>query len=169
MKKRMLLCTAILCSVIACKNKDIRGLVATAKTKTYKQINKANWLLGNWGNTSPKGTLTENWEKINDSVYNGQSFFVIEKDTVFSERIILKETSGKLAYIVNVAGQNGERPVWFEMTAIDDNKIVFENSKHDFPTKIVYNNIGNDSLVAEISGMKKGKPASQKFAMIRIK
>ena len=166
MKTKILLCTALLCGTIACKNKDTHSSAVTAKTKIYKQIEKANWLLGNWGNTSPQGTLTENWQKINDSVYNGESFFVIEKDTVFSEYIALEEANGKLTYIVSVAEENN-KPVRFEMTSITNNQIIFENPEHDFPTKIVYNNVTNDSLVAEISGIKNGETASQKFLMAR--
>ena len=42
---------------------------------------------------------------------------------------------------------------------------MFENPGHDFPKKISYTKITNDSLVAEISGQQQGKPASEKFAM----
>ncbi|AXG75014.1 hypothetical protein DVK85_12540 [Flavobacterium arcticum] len=162
MKTKILLCAAILCSTIACKNKK-----EDASAKTYKQIKKVSWLIGNWGATSNQGTLIENWQKTNDSVYNGQSFFIIENDTVFAEHIALEEVNGKLTYIVNVSGQNNNKPVRFEMTSITNNQIIFENPEHDFPTKIIYNNVTNDSLVAEISGIKNGKPNSQKFTMAR--
>ncbi|MNY81490.1 hypothetical protein D3C86_2230780 [compost metagenome] len=53
------------------------------------------------------------------------------------------------------------------MTSATDNKMVFENSKHDFPNKIIYNLVEKDSLIAEISGLKKGKLYTEKFVMKR--
>lgn len=144
------------------KQSDAEG----STKKAYTNIAKAGWFLGEWGNKSAEGELTERWNKENDSVYHGESYFVVGgKDTVFSEHVKLEDANGKLAYIVTVPGQNNEQPVRFEMTSSNENRIVFENPQHDYPNKIVYNKVGNDSLVAEISGIRKGKPKSEKFSM----
>jgi hypothetical protein len=47
--------------------------------------------------------------------------------------------------------------------------LVFENPKHDYPKKITYTKINDDSLVAEISGILDGKPSSEKFSMKKNK
>ncbi|MEL1245086.1 DUF6265 family protein [Flavobacterium sp. DGU11] len=162
------LSAAVVCGTIfSCngKREPETTQTETPVAKTYPQLEKASWLVGNWGNTTPEGILSESWEKENDSVYKGQSFFVIGKDTVFAEYIDLAETNGKLTYIVSVKGQNNEAPVPFEVTSATENQMVFENPKHDYPNKITYNKINNDSLVAEISGIQKGKPAMETFAM----
>ena len=139
-----------------------------APVKTYPNLAKAEWFIGEWGNKSAEGELTERWKKENDSVYFGESYFVVgEKDTVFAEHVKLEDKNGKLFFTVTVPGQNDELPVTFMMTSSTDNQIVFENPKHDYPSKIVYNKVGNDSLVAEIFGMKKGKMASEKFLMAK--
>jgi Domain of unknown function (DUF6265) len=166
------LSAAVICgAIVSCNGKKEAETPATEAqvpaAKTYPQLEKANWLIGNWGNTTPEGILSESWKKENDSVYKGQSFFVIGKDTVFAEYIDLAETNGKLTYTVSVKGQNNEAPVPFEMTSATENQMVFENPKHDFPSKITYTKVNNDSLVAEISGMQKGKPAKETFAMKR--
>lgn len=136
--------------------------------KTYPNLAKAEWFIGEWGNKSAEGELTERWKKENDSVYFGESYFVVgEKDTVFGEHVSLEDKNGKLSFIVTVPGQNDELPVTFVMTSSTDNQIVFENPKHDYPSKIVYKKVGNDSLVAEIFGVKKGKVASEKFLMAK--
>lgn len=145
-------------------------LVFATSCKEKAKIEKANWFLGEWVNKSAEGELTERWKKENDSVYHGESYFVVGgKDTVFAEHVQLEETKGKLAFTVTVPNQNNEKPVRFEMTSGDDKQIVFENPKHDYPSKIVYNKVGSDSLVAEIFGIQKGKPASEKFRMKKIK
>ena len=164
MKTTTLLCAALLSCFISCKKEA--EATEQAKIKTYQKLEQASWFLGEWANRSPEGELTERWKKVNDSVYHGESYFVIAgKDTVFADTVSLEEANGKLAYVVTVPNQNDAKPVRFEMTTANDSVIIFENPKHDFPNKITYNKIGNDSLVAEISGVKKGKPSAELFAM----
>jgi hypothetical protein len=170
MKANALLFGFLLCCVlISCKENKEETTPETAaapKAKTYANMEKANWLTGSWGHTTPEGALSEKWVKVNDSVMHGESYFVVGgKDTVFAETVELAEANGKLVYTVTVPGQNNEKPVPFELTSANENQLVFENTKHDYPNKIVYNKITKDSLVAEISGTKKGKPASELFAM----
>nr|WP_294787728.1 DUF6265 family protein [uncultured Flavobacterium sp.] len=162
MKLNRLLLIAFVLIVTSCK-KEAKTEIPV---KSYPNLAKANWFIGEWGNKSTDGELTERWKKENDSVYLGESYFVVgEKDTVFAEKVRLEELNGKLNYIVSVPGQNKELPVSFEMTSSTDNQIVFENPKHDYPNKIIYNLIEKDSLLAEISGLKKGKPFTEKFVM----
>ncbi|MDP5200086.1 DUF6265 family protein [Flavobacterium sp. DG2-3] len=162
MKLSIALSSSLALLLFASCKKEIK---TEAPVKSYT-VEKASWFIGEWGNKSEEGELTERWKKVNDSVYFGESYFVVGgKDTVFGEHVNLEDKNGKLSFIVTVPGQNDELPVTFEMTSSTDNQIVFENPKHDYPSKIVYNKVGNDSLVAEIFGMKKGKTASEKFLM----
>jgi hypothetical protein len=55
------------------------------------------------------------------------------------------------------------------MTKSNENEITFENPKHDFPNKIVYTKITNDSLVAVIYGKKDGKEMRENFPMKKTK
>jgi len=169
MKNTIILLTLSATSIfLSCKKETSAEVPASETTtvKTYPNLEKANWFLGEWANKSEEGELTERWNKENDSVYHGESYFVVGgKDTVFSEHIRLEEADGKLAYIVTVPGQNNEQPVRFDMTSSTDSQIVFENPAHDYPSKIIYNKVGNDSIVAEICGIQKGKPTSEKFEM----
>ncbi len=167
MKKTILLSAAVACTLVSCnEKKEEKDSTIAEKGKTYENIQKAEWFLGKWGNASAEGELTENWVKVNDSVMHGESYFVVGgKDTVFAETVELAEHDGKMGYTVTVPGQNEEKPVRFEMTSATGEQLVFENPQHDYPNKIIYNKVGNDSIVAEISGTKQGKPASEKFKM----
>ena len=170
MKRNIILASALICLHLSCKKEPQlqEQFIEKPITKTYTQLEKANWFIGEWGNKSAEGDLTERWKKGNDSVYDGESYFVTAKsDTVFAEHIKLEEANGKLTYIVTVPNQNNGEAVHFEMTSGTENQLVFENPKHDFPNKIMYNKVGNDSLVAEIFGTKKGKLATEKFSMKR--
>jgi hypothetical protein len=155
MKKIILFLSAI-AILASCK----RGKEAKAP-----EIEKAAWLVGNWENKSPEGNLSEIWTKENDSVYHGQSYFVKSKDTLHFETISLTQVGDAVYYTPTVIGQNGNKPVVFKMTLMADRQMVFENPAHDYPQKITYTKITNDSLVASISGIQQGKPSSEKYPM----
>jgi len=163
------LCTAALCClVVSCKKETkIREQSTEKESKNYSLLEKADWFIGNWQNNTAEPNFGEVWKKANDSVFKGKSFIVKDKQVNFNEFMTLIESKGKLTFIAAVPGQNKEEEVPFEATSVTSDSIVFENPDHDFPNKIVYNKIGEDSLVAVIYGMQKGKPASVKFAMKR--
>jgi hypothetical protein len=131
-------------------------------------MEQANWFLGSWQNKTSDGDFTEIWKQKNDSVYLGVSYVIVEKDTVFYELISLEQKNKKWNYSVSVKNQNNEQPVSFEMTSMTPNQLVFENPKHDFPSKITYTKITQDSIVAKISGILKGKEQTEYFPMKRF-
>ncbi|RKS14960.1 MULTISPECIES: DUF6265 family protein [unclassified Flavobacterium] len=150
----------LLLVIVSCKNSD---------SNKNEKIKAASWLLGNWENKSADGNLTENWEKLNDSTFQAQSYYIKEKDTVHFESIILQQKGENLTYTATVKGQNNDKPVVFKLTTATDKQVSFENLKHDYPQKISYSQITPDSLVAKISGIQQGKPSSEQFSMKKIK
>jgi hypothetical protein len=141
----------------------------TAQKQDYNTIKQLDWLEGTWKNESQQGRAIETWSRQNDSVLSGKSFFIIGKDTVSSESIRIEQHHQELLYIPVVKGQNDNKPVSFRLVQSGDNQWIFENLKHDFPNKISYTRIGQDSLLAEISGTIDGKASSQQFPMGRQK
>lgn len=137
--------------------------------KNYFDIEKAGWLIGSWQNVSENEISTEIWEKKNDSVFIAKSFVLVNKDTVFSETISIERHGRSLFYIPTVKEQNQGQAVEFLMIECLNNKLVFENLKHDFPQKISYTKITHDSIVAEISGIEEGKQKSILFPFTRKK
>jgi len=140
--------------------------IAQTSTKKYTPIKQASWLLGTWQSKSPEGLLVEKWQKLNDSTYSGKSYFLAGKDTAFTESIVIQQRGGKLYYIPTVKNQNNGKPVTFTQKGTG---LIFENLKHDYPQKITYVKVKPDSLVAEISGISKGKFKSEKFPMGKVK
>ncbi|WP_091084582.1 DUF6265 family protein [Flavobacterium gillisiae] len=150
---------------VSCKKSDDTGTDNNEKDK----IKTARWLLGQWETKSEDGTLTETWKKVNDSTYNGSSFFLKGKDTIHYETIVLQQIGEQLSYNANVRGQNDDKPVAFLLAETKENQLVFTNPAHDYPQKISYTQVSKDSLVAEISGIQSGKPSSEKYVMRRTK
>lgn len=146
----------------------------TEKTKTSKEektesrLEKASWLIGVWESDSEEGKMSETWVKDNADSYSAKTYFVIGKDTVFRELSKLEETGSNLQCVISIEGENDEKPVVFKMTKQEDQLMIFENPKHDFPTAIRYE-LKGDSVIAEISGMQQGKSAKQRFAMVRVR
>lgn len=135
----------------------------------YGPIKQAGWLLGSWTDSSEFGKATEIWRKQNDSTLAAESFIVAGKDTVFYESVQLQQRMGQTDYIVSVKDQNGAAPVPFTLTLSDSSRLIFENPQHDFPSRITYTKITNDSLYAEISGVKNGKERKEGFPFKRVK
>lgn len=145
------------------------GQTASTGDAKKPQLEKLSWLSGTWGSADSAGVSTEKWEKKNDSTFAGHSYTIAGTDTVFNEWISLEERAGNLNYIVTVKNQNGELPVAFAMTSIDEKNVVFENPMHDFPQRISYTLVNPDSLNAEISATQEGKTIAVPFPMKRKK
>lgn len=152
--------------LFACNN---TGQKENETVKNYESIKQASWLLGNWQNISPQVTTTEIWNKENDSLFTGKSWVIAGKDTVSSEAINMMQTTEGMFYIPVVKNQNNGQPVKFTLTSSSDHQLIFENPSHDFPQKITYTLINNDSLMAEISGSINGKQSAEQFPMSRVK
>ncbi|WP_395054609.1 DUF6265 family protein [Flavobacterium sp.] len=143
--------------------------IETVKVEKYLKLEKAKYLIGNWENLTQDANFNEIWKKENDSTFTGMSYITVKKDTVFYENIVLIQKNDSLFYNVSVKGENKDKAVSFYLTSDTNNAMVFENPKHDFPTKIAYKKVSNDSLVATIYGTKDGKKIDEAYPMKRKK
>lgn len=138
------------------------------EAKKFPLIEKANWFLGEWENKSKTGDFTENWEKLSDSTFMAVSIIKQGKDTVFHENVVLEQKNDSLFYNVSMK-ENKDDITSFYLTSFTDKQLVFENPKHDFPTKIIYNLITADSISATIHGKIKGVEQTEIFPMTKKK
>ncbi len=153
-----------LCACNSSKQEEV-----TTNSQKVNLLDKAQWFIGTWQNQTSDGLFTEKWNQKNDSVYSAISTVVVNhKDTVFFESILLEQKNNELFYTVSVKDQNKELPVSFKLVNVTANQLVFENSTHDFPTKITYLKILEDSMVASISGLIDGKEKTEQFPMKKI-
>jgi len=165
-KNIIIVILAALTFTISCKKEETKPEI---EIKQYPKLENAKWFLGNWENVTKESVSREIWTQKNDSTLVGESFTTVEKDTVFYEKMDLVQRNDSLICIISVRDQNKEKPVSFYMTKSTDSQIVFENPKHDFPNKIEYNKVGNDSILAKIYGVENGKEMVIDFPMNRSK
>ena len=59
-------------TIISCKNSD-------SNESKNEKIKATSWLLGNWENKAADGNLKENWQKVNDSTFQAQSYYIKKK------------------------------------------------------------------------------------------
>lgn len=119
------------------------------------------WLCGLWEQQVPDARVGEHfyeeWDIVNDSTLMGKCYSSYQKyegyipDTTITENLILSIEGGQVYYTATVYGQNDDQPVTFNMTTDADNNFTFENPKHDFPKKIVYQHATDDGLTAVVS------------------
>ena len=157
-----------LVSLFSCTNPNSESSLQDDKVTSFRELEKTSWLIGEWASHSDGARISEVWKKVSDSVYQGKSYFIRGSDTVSSESISLIQRENTLYYIPVVKNQNEGQAVSFKLSVLDSTKFVFENPDHDFPQKIMYQQLSHDSLMAEISGTVKGEHRSERFPMKKV-
>lgn len=109
-------------------------------------------LAGKWLMETPEASFLEQWEKKGE-LHSGRMFVIKNGDTATAENIRLLAEKGEYYYEATTAGQNDSAAVKFKLVSYAANEWVFENPVHDYPQRIVYAFVGNDSLVASISAI----------------
>ena len=150
--------------LLSCNKYDANGKLI----KDYKQLDKLEWIIGDWEINDSAGRFVENWKKENDSTFSAVSFFIIGKDTVHREKIQLLEDNEKLFYIPTVQGQHNNQPVTFKQTNDVDTLFVFENLLNDYPQKIIYQFNHKNKFIAILSGKENGKILKESYPFTRI-
>lgn len=126
---------------------------------TESPFEKLGWIADRWIYTDGKETTYENWVKTNDTLYSGESYTVRDGDTVFNEQLKIEKNGDDVFYTAIVKHNPG--PVSFKLTEINNNKAVFENPEHDFPTRITYELRNNSVLYAKAEGKNKNGEAAE--------
>ena len=119
-------------------------------SKQNESTENFDWLLGKWQriNEEQSKTTFENWEKNNNSEYNGIGFTIQNNDTISQEKMKIVETNGQWNLLVKTLEE--KEFVRFEMSEIQEDKFECKNDTLDFPKLIKYWKNGNkiNALVA---------------------
>lgn len=127
------------------------------------EIDNLEWLIGEWENISVESEFYEIWSKRNDTVFYGESYLLINKDTVFSEIMMLEQKGIDLLLTPTTNDQNDGNPITFKLISSLNGEFIFENRDHDFPQRIVYTNPKPDSIFAYIEGTQDGEYRKSNF------
>lgn len=138
-----------------------------AQEKNYENIslNDFEFLIGKWETDFGKFKYFEEWQKENDKLI-GQGYRVKEDKKFDGEKLVLINIYGYISYIATVGKQ---QPVLFALVESGGNKYVFENKEHDFPQRIIYNFINDNTVKVYVEGEMNGKTERDEYNLTRVK
>ena len=110
---------------------------------------RAGWLAGCWELRASNRVTIEMWMPPLGDLMLGASRTTVGAATREYEQVRLKADGDRLVYI---ASPSGQAETSFPSVTVTDTLLVFENTAHDFPQRILYRRRGADSLVATIEG-----------------
>ncbi|MBV6459794.1 MAG: hypothetical protein HONBIEJF_02947 [Fimbriimonadaceae bacterium] len=124
-------------------------------------ISDLKWLEGAWVGTRSSGaTFEERWSPAKGGAMLATSRTVNASGKMSAfEFLRIVERDGGLVYI---AQPNGAAPTEFVLTEMSGNRAVFDNPRHDYPKRIVYE-LSGDALTATIGYTKGGTPRKFEF------
>jgi len=128
-------------------------------------IESVRFLEGTWvdrktfGFKQPPNYIVEKWNSYPDSL-SGAGYSVTGTDTVLMEYISIQMINDKLTYIARPKGQS---MVSFTLIENGNGKFVFENKANDYPQKLTYQKMQNDSLSITLDGVANGIERSITF------
>ena len=131
----------------------IIALTGSAQQKAFSKLSDLDWILGSWQMEKKNGLLIESWQQANDSTLDENSYLQKtsgEKKLLERVQIVFREKN--LYYIPTVSDQNDQQPIKFLISVASNKKSIAENPEHDFPKRIIYELINQDSLHARIDG-----------------
>jgi hypothetical protein len=114
------------------------------------------WLAAAWVGTRSSGaSLEERWGPPLGGAMLGASRVVSRGKMSAFEFLRVVERDGGLVY---VAQPGGNPPTEFVCTEVTATRAVFDNPRHDYPKRIVYELSGEGGLTATIGFLKGGTP-----------
>lgn len=115
------------------------------------------WLSGAWvGKRSSGATNEERWSPPLGGAMLAISRSVNTSGKMFAfEYLRIVEREGGLVYI---AQPGGKAPTEFTLTELTKTRAIFENPRHDYPKRIVYELSAEGALTATIGQTKGGTP-----------
>ncbi|MFZ4508453.1 MAG: DUF6265 family protein [Fimbriimonas sp.] len=133
-------------------------------TTAKATIGDLNWLAGAWVATRSTGSsIEERWSPPKGGAMLATSRSVNASGRMFAfEYLRIVERDGGLVYI---AQPGGAAPTEFVLAELSATRAVFDNPRHDYPKRIVYELSPEGGLTATIGFMKGGTP--QRFSFKR--
>jgi hypothetical protein len=145
------------------KSENTRMDVVRSESTDLKDL---EWIVGTWQRQTSRGTMYENWKMVNDTIWRGRAYRLAETDTMILEELSLEIRNDEIFYVPVVPHDKGA--VYFKMIKKFPDTVIFENPDHDFPQRIIYMKMPNDSLHARIEGMDEGVETSTDFYFKRV-
>jgi hypothetical protein len=141
-------------------------LLGNLSTQT-PTIADLSWIAGDW-QTGPGGRtqIEEHWTSVAGGSIMGMSRTVAGEKTVEFEYLRIEQRADGVYYVAHPKARCPGTD--FKLTKVSTTEAVFENPQHDFPKRIIYRKIDDDSLTATIDGGEGTKAMSFAFRRMKV-
>jgi len=134
---------------------------------TFAQSTFPSFLEGTW--KAEDKEIYEHWDKLNDNMLKGFGYKIKDKQWQVSEYLDISQNKKQIFYTATVTTQNQGKSIPFKLTVSDSKNFTFENPKHDFPKKIVYQKLSDTEFLVQVSGDASQRSFSYKMKKQNIK
>ena len=140
-------------------------VLLVAARASAASIDDVAWLAGCWAADNREAGSVEQWMRPAGGAMLGMTRVVGDGKIVGFEYLRIVESDDDS--LVLYAQPGGDRPVRFDLFALNDNLVTFQNPKHDFPQRITYERKSETVLLGRIEGAMGGRDAAFEFPMTR--
>ena len=127
---------------------------------------RLSWLEGRWQGTSDGVAMEEHWTAPRGGALLGVHRDVKSGRMVSYEFLRIQATPEGIVYF---ASPSGAAVTPFKLAELGEKRVVFENSQHDFPQRILYWTDSAGALHARIEGPQDGKTVSEEWVWTRAR
>lgn len=142
------------------------ALPLLAQADDVARVTQLSWMTGCWGFSGGGSSYEEVWLAPTLNNMLGLSHRVSDDGITREFEFLRVVTSGGGGFDY-VAQPKGEPPTKFNMLESRGTRVVFENTDHDFPQRIIYEYRAPDQLNARIEGKQNGQLTGINFPMKR--
>jgi hypothetical protein len=128
-------------------------------------LSELAWMSGAWARSNETTLMEEYWSAPAAGTMLGVHRDVFEGGRAFFEFLRIERRGEDIIYF---AMPSNQPPAEFRLTELGEQRAVFENPKHDFPQKIIYERKG-DTLTATVEGIANGELRSSGWQWSRTK
>lgn len=141
-------------------------LLAAGAPPAVSPVESLSWMAGCWERRAGFVVTDEHWMSPRAGTMLGTSRTTRGDAVVEYEFMRIYGTREDT--VVYAAHPSGQKPAQFRGRAMPRREITFENRAHDFPQRIIYRALGDDSLVARVEGTSRGKSRGVDFRYRRV-
>ncbi|MDX1926970.1 MAG: DUF6265 family protein [Pirellulaceae bacterium] len=131
-------------------------------TPVKAAIGDLSWLAGAWVGTRPSGaSIEERWSPPAGGAMLAVSRSINTSGKMFAfEYLRIVERDGGLVYVAQPGGKTSTE---FVLSELGSNRAVFENPRHDYPKRIMYELLAEGGLRATVGQTTGGTPQRFEF------
>lgn len=113
------------------------------------RLQSLQWLAGSWVSLEEGRRVEEHWTQPAAGSMHGMTRTTVKGRTVFYEYLRIELADDGVVFLASPRGRAPATPFW--LTAMEGQRVVFENPEHDDPKRVIYERRGTQ-LIATTQG-----------------